>query len=239
MKRLSKFFKSYQPYKRGTTSYKKASYSQCGEDLIINFIFEQLGIKQPSYLDIGAHHPQYLSNTYLFYERGCRGVNVEPDPYLYKEFIKARSEDTNLNVGIGFKDEEENADFYIMSSRVLNTFSSDEAHKVQGYGTCKIESTIQVPLIQVNRIIKENFSSKTLNFVSLDVEGLDYEIVKKFDFQLYKPEVFCIETLTYTEDKTEKKIYNIIDYLTKNGYFVYADTYINSILVNTNIWRKR
>ncbi|MFM6249337.1 MAG: hypothetical protein ACKPEQ_09345, partial [Dolichospermum sp.] len=59
---------------------KHISYSQCGEDLIINFIFNNLGIINPSYLDIGAHHPTYLSNTYSFYRKGCQGVCVEPDP---------------------------------------------------------------------------------------------------------------------------------------------------------------
>jgi hypothetical protein len=51
----------------------KISYAQCGEDLIVDFVFS--GLKPPSisYLDIGAHHPTHLSNTYLFYRRGFAG----------------------------------------------------------------------------------------------------------------------------------------------------------------------
>jgi hypothetical protein len=63
-------------------SDRKVSYSQSGEDVIVDFIFQILKIQKPSYLDVGAHHPSYLSNTYLFYQKGCQGVCIEPDPVL-------------------------------------------------------------------------------------------------------------------------------------------------------------
>ena len=52
-------------------NYAKKSFSQCGEDLIVDYVFKARGVGRPSYLDIGAHHPYWLSNTALFYERGC------------------------------------------------------------------------------------------------------------------------------------------------------------------------
>src|SRR5688572_17355247 len=82
------------------SEYRKISYSQSGEDLIIKYIFDNLGISQPSYFDIGAHHPFFLSNTALFYSLGCRGINVEPDPSLFTPFKDKRKEDINLNIGI-------------------------------------------------------------------------------------------------------------------------------------------
>jgi len=66
------------------------SYSQCGEDLIVNYVFGALNIKKPSYIDVGAYHPQHLSNTALLYERGSRGVNIEPDPKLFRYFLRRR-----------------------------------------------------------------------------------------------------------------------------------------------------
>jgi hypothetical protein len=62
------------------SKFEKKSFSQSGEDLIIDFIFNALGISRPSYIDIGAHHPYYLNNTAIFYLRGARGINIEPDP---------------------------------------------------------------------------------------------------------------------------------------------------------------
>ncbi len=63
--------------------FRKISYSQCGEDIIVDYIFKAIGINKPSYIDIGAHDPHYLNNTYIFSKKGCKGINIEPDPYLY------------------------------------------------------------------------------------------------------------------------------------------------------------
>ena len=76
--------------KRKIGIYAKKSYSQCGEDLIVRYIFDVLRIEHPSYLDIGAHHPFFLNNTALLYEEGSRGVNVEADPQLIHSFYKER-----------------------------------------------------------------------------------------------------------------------------------------------------
>ena len=62
-------------------NYKQISYSQCGEDLIMNFIFNNLRIEKPSYIDIGAHHPFWLSNTFFFYKKGSKGINIEANDY--------------------------------------------------------------------------------------------------------------------------------------------------------------
>src|SRR2546430_2805880 len=69
---------------RGTRTLRSGqrSYSQCGEDLLVNFIFGAIRQSAVSYLDVGAHHPTFLSNTYLFYKAGGSGVCVEPDPRL-------------------------------------------------------------------------------------------------------------------------------------------------------------
>lgn len=214
----------------------KVSYSQCGEDLILQQLFMVLGIGKISYLDIGAHHPTYLSNTYLFYENRGHGVCVEPDPSLFEEFGKKRPRDVNLNCGVGVSPGE--ADFFVMSSSTLNTFSKEEAERYQSYGQQRIMKTIRTKLETINEIIRQNFK-ETPNLVSLDVEGLDYLILQNFDFGKYRPEVFCLETLSYTENKSERKLTEIIDLMHANGYLTYADTYINTIFVDTTAWNNR
>lgn len=223
-------------FKKKVKSVKK-SYSQCGEDVIVDFIREALKINTFSYLDIGANDPITINNTYLFYRKGFKGVCVEPDPILYDRLRRARKGDVCLNAGIGTKAEKE-ADFYMMTVNTLNTFSRAEADRYQSYGNCKIAKTIKVPLISINSVI-DQYLTPYPNFVSLDIEGLDFEIIKTFDFSRFRPEIFCIETLTYTTDNTENKIKKLIDYVTDNGYMLYADTYINSIFVEKNIWKNR
>jgi len=218
---------------------EKSSYSQCGEDILLAFVLAELGIELPVYLDIGAHHPSYLNNTNLFYKKGSRGVNIEPDPHLFQEFVKERSEDINLNVGVGMTDEIKQTDFYVMTARVLNTFSKEEAERIDETTQYKIEKVIPIDLVSVNTVLDKYFKDKKPDLISIDVEGWDYEIVRSLDFSQLERTVFCVETLTYTEDKSEKKRTDIIDYFIEKGFFVCADTYINSIFVNKSVWLNR
>ena len=222
--------------RRNYSEHIKFSYSQCGEDLILQQLFKVLGVIKVSYLDVGAHHPTYLSNTYLFYKNGGNGICVEPDPSLFESFGKERPRDIHLNCGAGIVPGE--ADFYVMSTSTLNTFSKEEAERYQSYGQQRILKTIRIKLETINDIILLNFQ-KSPNLVSLDVEGLDYLILQSFDFNKYRPEVFCLETLSYTEDKSERKLTEIIDLMHANGYMTYADTYINTIFVDTVAWKNR
>ena len=221
---------------RNHSENSKISYSQCGEDLILQQLLMVLGIAKVSYLDVGAHHPTYLSNTYLFYVNGGQGVCVEPDPSLFQAFDQKRPRDKNLNCGVGVVPGE--ADFYVMSTSTLNTFSKDEAERYQSYGQQRIMKTMRIKLETINDIIRQNFI-KTPNLISLDVEGFDYVILQQFDFKKYRPEVFCLETLSYTEDKSERKLTEIIDLMHANDYITYADTYINTIFVDAAAWRNR
>ncbi len=108
--------------------YSKLSYSQNGEDIIIKDLFAKIGIQKPDYLDIGANEPFYISNTYLFYSKGSKGVCIEPNPSLHKKFKRKRNRDICINAGIAF-DEQLEADFYMFSEKAngLGTFSKEEA----------------------------------------------------------------------------------------------------------------
>lgn len=217
--------------------YLKLNFSQCGQDLIVTYLMEALQISKPTYLDVGAHHPSRLNNTYLFYIKGSRGVCVEPDPKLFAELNNKRKEDICLRIGIGF-DERRNADFYVMSSNSLSTFSKEEAQRYESYGRQRVLRVINTPLESINAVIKQYFMAAP-HFISIDTEGLDFQILKFFDFTKYRPLVFCVETLTYTEDKTEQKVNAIVDYMRQQSYIPIADTYINTIFVESETWKNR
>jgi FkbM family methyltransferase len=216
---------------------KRMSYSQSAEDLIVQRVFSRIGIKQPTYLDIGANDPVLTNNTYHFYNIGSRGVLVEPDPDLAKLIKKKRKGDILLNAGIGVNSEK-TSDFYIMSVNTLNTLSAEEANKLQAGGKIKIIKTITIPLLDINDIIEKYFSPCP-NFISLDAESVDFEILKKINFVKYRPEVFCIETLTFTQDNAEKKRDEIFRFMDEMGYLNFADTYINTIFVDRKKWINR
>lgn len=214
--------------------YTRISYSQNGEDLIIRDLLHRLRIKSPTYLDIGANEPFKISNTYLLYSKGNRGVCVEPNVHLYKKMLQKRPGDTCINAGIAF-DEKREADFYLFPKEAngLGTFSKSEAEfweqtGNERVGKYKVEKVVSVPLIDINEVMGKYFSPHP-NFISIDVEGLDLQLLQSIDFTKYKPEVFCVETLAYSGSEKEVKNTALINFLTDRGYFVFADTYINTI----------
>jgi FkbM family methyltransferase len=216
--------------------WMKSSYSQSGEDLIVKFLFDELQIKNPSYIDIGAHHPFYLSNTALFYQMGSTGINIEPDPQLFKRFIKYRKKDINLNIGIG--ETETEADFYLISSPTLNTFSAEEASNYKLEGDYEVTGVIKTQISSLHHIIEQFNHGIFPHFLNLDAEGIDELIIKSIDYSIKYPVVMCVETISFSTSRKGIKNKSLIDFIADNGYLVYADTYINTIFVKKDIWEK-
>jgi FkbM family methyltransferase len=222
----------------------RRSYSQSGEDIIICDLFSRLGIRHPTYLDIGANEPVALSNTYRLYTRGSTGVCVEPNPVLYEKLTEKRKRDIIIHAGVAYNESRE-ADFYVFphSRHGLNTFSKEEASFWEETGTAeigrsKVEKIIRMKLVDINELMEQHFSPGP-DFVSVDVEGLDLAILKTIDFNRFKPHAFCIETLKFEKDNKEVKNQEIISFLVERGYFIYADTYINTIFCNSLSYKNR
>ena len=91
--------------------------------------------------------------------------------------------------------------------------------------------------MQINEVIKQNFSGSP-DFLSIDVEGLDLLILKSLDFEKYRPGVICVETISFSIANTEQKMDELIRYVQNKGYFVYADTHVNTIFCRTDIFNR-
>jgi FkbM family methyltransferase len=206
------------------------SYSQAGEDAILRFLFDDYGIRTISYLDIGTNSPTYGNNTFWFYKNGSRGVCVEADSTLIPEIVKKRPFDIVLNVGVSISNDTL-ADFYIFNQPAINTFDKSEAEKRLKSGKYKLEKIQKVNLKSINNIISDNFELFP-DLLSLDIEGLDLDVLRSIDYEKYPIPVICVETCVYSENHIRPKDLEIINYLTSIGYFVYADSYLNSIFVN-------
>lgn len=209
------------------------SYSQAGEDRILKHLFDSNRKTKISYLDIGTNHPLMNNNTFLFYKNGGRGVCVEPNPELAQLIRKLRPNDVCLNVGIGVNDNEV-ADFYSMSSHTLSTFSKDDAERLNAEGQYKITQVLKLPLKNINTIIKENFK-ETPDLVSIDVEGWNVEIINSFNFNLFRPYCFCVETINFGENTKEEKLEAIFKVFEENEYYVYGETHLNTIFLDKNV----
>lgn len=206
------------------------SYSQAGEDAVLSFLFTDKKVINISYLDIGTNLPDNDNNTYLFYKRGCRGVCVEADRTLISEIQTKRPGDKIIHAGVSVDNQKE-SDFYIFNLKGLNTFDRDEAERRSSSGVYKIDQVEKVPLITINKILEDYFSSGP-DLLSIDIEGSDLKVLKSLDFNKYPIPVICVETCMYSENHVRPKDTTIAEFLITKGYEAYADTYINTIFVN-------
>jgi FkbM family methyltransferase len=211
-----------------------ASYSQAGEDLIVQYLFNSIGIEKPTYLDIGTNHPEICNNTYLFYLKGARGVCIEPDIAMISRIKKVRPGDVLLNIGIGIGATGK-FPFYLFPAayKGWNTFSEQEALLRSKETGVSFELAL-VECKSLNEIITAYFKPAP-NFISIDVEGLDLEILKTLDFEKFRPEVICVETIPFAVGLSGDKMPDIAAFMYSKGYVAYADTHINTVFCRKDV----
>jgi FkbM family methyltransferase len=209
---------------RGT----KLSFAQFGEDLVASGLLYTVGVKVPSYLDIGAYEPIDSNNTYLFHRRGGRGVLVEPNVALTDKLKSKRRGDTVLVAGIGISDTAE-SDYYVLSDDQLNTFDKEQVERLTTETTTKLIKVVKMPLLNINRVIAEHFGGAAPDFLSIDIEGLDFAVLKTLDFGRFRPKVICAETLITASTKHNPETLGL---LAANGYELRGMTHPNTLFVD-------
>lgn len=191
----------------------RGSYSQLGEDVWLDRYFNHK--KNGFYVDIGAYDPYRFSNTMRFYRRGWRGINIEPNTELWKRFMKYRKKDINLNIGVGLSDAK--MKFYIIDPPTLSTFSRDHARQfeIQGFRIVHTKHIAIKPLAQ----ILAPYASKRIDFLSVDVEGMEMGVLTSNDWDAYRPEIICIESQEFAAKKGDSKKQTELDrFFTTIGY---------------------
>ena len=209
-------------------------YAQSGEDAVIEYIVDRLQIplSEVTYLDLGANHAKYLSNTNYFYEHGARGVLVEANPQLIEELTTQRPDDIVLNRCITTKSGEK-IPFYILSGDGLSSCDRVTVEEtLEENPEIQIEKTVDVETITVQDILKEYFEKPPV-LVNVDIEGMELDVLKGFDFEHFRPLMFIVETIPYRAKLVVgEKEETVLEFMKSNGYVEYAFTGINSILID-------
>lgn len=219
---------STPPVARG--DYGTTFYSQEGEDMVLRRF---VGNKPGFYVDIGAHHPQRFSNTFYFYQRGWRGINVDADPDLIAEFSVLRADDINVACAVGSK--ADSLIFYVFNERAVNTFDKNVAAsrtKIKGWKIVEKRKISVVPLAAL--LDKHLPKGKIINFMSIDVEGIDLEVLQTNDWRKYRPRFLLVECFAVnSSDAREDKI---VHYLNQQGYISVAKTYFTGIFADKEVY---
>ena len=201
------------------------------EAVIIKSVFDAIGIKNPSYMDVGACHPHMSSNTMLFYVNGSRGINIEPDASLKEEFVKYRPNDINLFVGVAAKSGE--GKFYKCKDPYLSSFSPEAIKWSTAHQYVDYDDFILVPLMTLNEIVDKYNNGEFPDFIDVDIEGMDAEVLESLDVSKSSPKVICVEgnVSIFNDILMKKKCLG-------DGYMPYCRITYNTIYLRRDIYKQ-
>ncbi|HSH04651.1 MAG TPA: FkbM family methyltransferase [Anaerolineae bacterium] len=187
---------------------KRDYFSQFGEDAFLQAYFvrkQWLRMGKPStrfsrtrqippgfFVDVGAYSPKLFSNTYWFYKRGWRGINIDPTPGSMRAFRLIRPRDINLELAIAAEDGELKFQNWGPSS-VMNTAATDALDvrsDLQGHGG----ELITVPARRLDSLFAEYLPpNQHIDFMSVDVEGFELDVLSSNNWEKYRPELIMVE----------------------------------------------
>jgi len=215
-------------------SYAAKSYSQEGEDMILRRTFETKR-QRGFYVDVGAYHPKRFSNTHYFYKKGWRGINIDAMPGSTKLFEKIRPKDINLEIAIS--DKKQVLTYYVFNDHALNGFSKGLSTERDEKGRYRIIDEIKMETSTLAEVL-DTYLPKNIeiDFLSVDVEGLDFQVLKSNNWSKYKPKVILVESLDfsfYNFDNSE-----IYRFLVAKGYHLAAKT-VNALFFISNSFKEQ
>lgn len=175
------------------------------------------------YVDIGAHHPKRFSNTYFFYQNGWTGINVEPNPRGYKSLCAIRTRD--INVQLAISDMEGEGDYHMFDEPALNTFDPDLA---QSYSVNRQLLCVEKTQLTTLRALldRKKPSRVAIDFLNIDVEGLDLQVLASNDWEKYRPRIVVTESIGRSLEGVLSS--EAARYMVDHGYEPFAKT-VNSV----------
>lgn len=227
---LKKIKKKYDLYDRCIYKNHFLSFSQEGEDMILSRIFE--GKKTSKfYVDVGAHHPQRFSNTYHFYLQGWCGINIDPLPGGMSFFQEIRPRDINLECALS--DKEDELTYYEFNEPALNSFSLELTKARVGLRDYRLVGKRKIQTRRLEDVLDEHLpDGQHIDFLNIDVEGLDLRVLWSNNWEKYRPGVVLVEDLLRLS-LGQADASPIVDYLTRQNYNLYSKA-VNTLIFCRN-----
>lgn len=215
------------------------SYSQNFEDVLLRRALQD--IQRGFYVDLGASDPMEDSCTAWFYGQGWRGVNVEPHPQTFRTLAAARPEDVNLNVAVGAAPGVR--PLHLFGPTVgSSTLHEDRIAATEGFGAA-LTDIVQVDVVTLEGLLASHAGGRTIDFLKIDVEGSEAEILSSTNFDRFRPRLLVVEAQKVSSEppwRIEADWEGWEPHLLRCGYrFVWYDGGNRWYLREEDAWRRR
>jgi FkbM family methyltransferase len=214
----------------------KFCYAQLGEDIVVHYLLTaHVGMGDNGfYVDAGAFHPRQYSNTRFLQMVGWRGLNIDASAEAIERFRTERPKDINVCCGVGPKEEE--LTFYRFAGGAASTCSAEQARTWQEKHGWQLLGTSTVRVRPLNAILEEFLPpGQTIDYLNIDLEGLDGEVLRGFDFARYRPKVLTVEL--HGCDKLALRDDPNVSFLESIGYHLAAVNVVTYAFVDRKYWK--
>lgn len=197
---------------------QKIYYTRNFEDVMLQRVFANL--YNGCYVDVGAFAPIVDSNTYALYTQGWRGICIDPMPKYVTEWSTVRPGDIFINAALGELPGETTFHIYEPALQISTTSAKIKSHWMRS--GIDPSHSVTVPVRTLNDVLDEYLAGRTLHLVSIDVEGMEEEVLKGLDLQRYRPWLMVLEATTPGTPEPNHDVWEPM--LLNNGYrIVYFD----------------
>jgi len=205
----------------------KKTYAGEGEDLILSKLFNNKS--NGFFIDVGCYHPKINSNTYSFYKKGWKGMNIDANPESTRKFNKLRTRDINLNYGVSLN--QSTLEYYKFKESAINTFSHELYQERIKIPSIEFIGKEKINTLPLSAILDKHLPPSTeIDFMDIDVEGLDLEVLKSNDWNKYIPKVILVEDQDTSVNSVEEL--ETFKFLHPKGYKLLAKTFSTLIFIH-------
>lgn len=208
----------------------KVHFSQFGEELVVNFaLYKHFAKTNPGfYIDVGAHHPTLYSTTAILYHYGWRGINIDVSREAIDLLKAARPRDTSIQAGVARTRGQRS--YFVFDPAAVSTL--DEATRDAWIDNgWTLQETQRVDVHPLGDLVAAHLPpDQVVDYLNIDIEGLDLEALETYDFDRFAPKVITIELhdldLLSTADNT------VVRFLTTRGYRLHSYIAITALFVH-------
>ena len=202
--------------------------SQYGEDILLWNFFDHK--REGFYVEVGAYDGVGFSNTYFFEAVGWTGLLIEPVPELYRACLSSRPYSRVINTVVGKGENGQQVEFSVAEGNggvgTLSFFGENPQQVKRIHKEGGVVRTIEVPLVSLNRLLEDHRGE--IDFISIDVEGKELDVLQGFDLQRFRPRVLVIEDNSNGSDTGVKDWLELHDYMERfrcehNVFYAHKD----------------